>query len=108
MAAGTDAEVHGLGQRPVARAHQYAVPQPFIGPLPLLFRSAAPVVDVVQKTAGAPLRPVLDRAVGEKTASVAREIPEACCRACSTGAGGKDEEKDKDQAEERQAVPVRR
>jgi hypothetical protein len=74
MAAGADAKVHGLGKRLVAGVSEDTVAKYRVCLFPLLFGPAAPVSDVMLKAAIAPLRPVRDRAVGEETASVAREV----------------------------------
>jgi len=87
MAAGTDAEVHGLGKRLVAGVFEHAVAECRIRSFSLLFGPTAPIVDVMQQTAIAPLRPVRYRTVGEEAAAVAREVSQV--RGVRLRAGGK-------------------
>jgi hypothetical protein len=86
MAAGTDAEVHGLGKRIVAGVFEHAVAECRIRSFSLLLGTASPVGDVMQQAATAPLRPVRYRAVREKAAAVARKVRQV--RSVRRRAGG--------------------
>src|ERR1700690_580496 len=92
MSSRADAVVHKVRQRLAAGAFEYTVPQQFIGALALRPGASAPIGDIVGQAAIAPQRPVLEVAIREQAAAVARKVMEFSSRGGNYGEQGNGDE----------------
>lgn len=68
-----DAVIHHLGERFISRAVEHTRAERLVGLFALILAAAAPIRHVVIETTVTPERTVLQRAIREKAASVARK-----------------------------------
>src|SRR5450759_3002279 len=74
--ANPDAVVHNLSERFISRAVKHTCAERLIGLFTLILAAAAPIRHVVIETTVTPKRTVVQRAIREKAASVARKLIE--------------------------------
>jgi hypothetical protein len=83
--ANPDAVIHHLSERFISHAVKHTRAQRLIGLFALILATAAPIRHVVIETTVTPKRTVLQRAIREKAASVARKLIEIGCGFASAG-----------------------